>query len=302
MTSGTFGVAISTTGEEHRLPGLRQSIQRWREVLPLGSVLVVTVDGSVEEAERVREMVARPQRGGHIGGNAYRVGQRRWAVEPYDGRLGVAVNKNTGLELLMDAGVQHLFLSDDDCGPRRLNSLTQHTYLAMRGIPHSMVCWGRSRLDSVIRRHDGLNYATWTWPRGVMLYAHRSVVERVGGMVETFGPGGHEHAEWSERIHNAGFTPAPFISPADHAHAASQAARSFWEAEDIPKPGEKPNTFAARKARHTTVRTTREDWARIDRVMARQRGSSAFVPFSAQENGRASATLCLNIPSQGAES
>lgn len=289
--NGVMGVAISTTGDEHRLGFLETAVAAWREVLPLGSVLIVTVDGPEEAAARAYEAFDRTKYGGCV-----RVGQGR---PMRDGRQGVAVNKNTGIEFLMDANVEHLFLCDDDTWPLNIQALTKHTELVDRGIAHSMVCWGGHRLTA-----SRMGYATWSWPRGVLLYAQRGVIEGVGGMIEEFGPGGHEHVEWSRRIHQAGLTPAEFCSPAVYAEMGptGRATRAsiFWNCEDMRKPREPFGGTRLRRNKITSVRRTPEDWPQIEQIMAERDGDTSFVPFRAHENGRASATLCATSTGQGA--
>lgn len=297
--TGRIGVAISTTGDEHRMDLLRMSVQHWDWCLTTGDSLFVTVDGDKATAERVAEAVY------EWTGSVYRVGQV-WpnvmdGSRYVDGRLGVAVNKNTGLELLMDqTQAEHLFLCDDDTWPLYRQSLDKHVERYVQGIPHSMVCWGKNRLTGVDHNPGGgAPRAVWKWPRGVMLYQHRSVVERVGGMDERFGPGGHEHAEWSNRIHNAGLTPAPFCSPASYATRNGMGASALWHAEDMRRAGEKVSDFVRRKRDLTSIRRQPEDWERIDQVMVEQEGSDAYVSYSAHVNGRTSATLYA-APSRGA--
>src|SRR6478736_5331922 len=120
MTEPLVGVAISTTGDPHRIALLQQAALRWKTCLPYDAHMVVTVDGSEADAEQVRTALG-PWRG-----EVHRVGQpvslervrADWPrLSTGDFRLGVATNKNTGLELLMNAGVDHLFLSDDDTWP-----------------------------------------------------------------------------------------------------------------------------------------------------------------------------------------
>lgn len=287
--SERIGVAISTTGDEHRLGFLETCVRAWSRALPENSVLFVTVDGSEEDTRRVKvavEWVAE-----HHVAHVFRVGQPN---EPdpamiFDGRLGVAVNKNTGLELLMEAGVEHLFLSDDDTWPLYPHSLTKHMHYQ-----HSMVCWGLSRLDYV---QSG--YAAWKWPRGVMLYTHRDVVYEVGGMDERFGPGGHEHVEWSQRIHNAGKTEEPFMSPASYAEAGpsgkAMRASALWHCEDMRRPDEGLASHQQRRTALTSVRRHERDWDKIHKVMAEHEGDAGYVPFRAHQNARSSATLCENL-------
>lgn len=267
----TVGVAISTTGDKHRLGFLETSVGLWRAALPDDGALIVTVDGTEEAVERAASVVN--------GATVIRVGQGAGV----DGRMGVAVNKNTGLEALeVLAGVEHYFLSDDDTGPRNAAAWRLHVD---NDLAHSMVCWGKSRLEKPARR----NYTTWAWPRGVMLYAHRSVVEKVGGMVEEFGPGGHEHVEWSRRIHQSGLTPAPYCSPAEYAGWTGRnynalGAKAFWECVDFPP----------RAKGLTSVRRRPGDWERIENIMRMMDGNPVFIDYKAAENLRQSATLYRN--------
>lgn len=277
---------------------LRECVAAWCRIPDIHS-LFVTVDGSTEDAERVAEVVYEHTE------SVYRVGQRAldsrqhpdtWYAPETGERLGVAVSKNTGLELLMTVPhVEHLFLCDDDTWPRFPQSLTKHTELEQ---PHSMVCWGKHRFAQI---NPDLWIAEWTWPRGVLLYQTRAVVEKVGGMDERFGMGGHEHAEYSMRIHNAGLTPVPFLSPASYATRRAMGADALWHAEDMPRLGEARHEFARRKRAHTTISDTDRDWERINAIMAERQGSADFVPYAAQANGRASATLCSSNTSLGAE-
>lgn len=226
-----------------------------------------------------------------MGGVTLRVGQPLDNREVREGRLGVAVNKNTGIEYLMESGVEHLFLCDDDARPIRRQALDLHVKWRY---PHSMVCWGRGR-----RVPTSTDYAKWSWPRGVLLYARRGVIDTVGGMDERFGPGGHEHVEWSRRIHQAGLTPSPFLSPLVYARGDARGAAAYWACEDMPKPGEWAAETARRRAGITSVRRRDGDWAEIEKIMVERDGRPGFVPYWAHENQRESATLCNNL-SQGA--
>lgn len=132
---------------------------------------------------------------------------------------GVAATKNRGIAALMDAGVEHLFLADDDVWP--VVKKWWRPY-ASDPEPHLMHCWGKRRLLT-----DDGHYTTWSWPRGVLLYVHRSAVEKVGGMRLEFGRWGGEHSEWSRRIHNAGLTRHPFQD--------LTASRGMWHCEDYTR-------------------------------------------------------------------
>lgn len=283
-----IGVAISTTGQEHRMGFLETTVREWDRVLPEDAAMFVTVDGDWSEVERVQAAVE------PWTGSVFQVGQVGMGVPDrmryQDGRLGVAVNKNTGLELLMDnTGADHLFLCDDDTYPLNYDALASHVE---NPSPHTMVCWGKHRLVGIAPRHE---YAEWNWPRGVLLHAHRSVVEQVGGMDERFGPGGHEHVEWSRRIYQHGLTPAPFVSPTVYAtneRGPAMGAGRYWHCEDMPRKGEPLGNFRLRKRQTTSIVRTDGDWEKINAVMASRDGDTTFVPFRARDNGRASATLC----------
>lgn len=285
-----MGVAISTTGHEHRMGFLETCVRRWSRVLTSTASIFVTVDGSEDDLRRVRALVGKYTYG------VYRVGQLEpgWGVGPIEtGRLGVAANKNTGLELLMDqTGAEHLFLSDDDCYPKYPQSLTKHTDL---GYGHSLVGWGKSRLDA-----ERSNTVSWTWPRGVMLYMHRDVVRNVGGMIEEFGLGGNEHVEYSRRIHQAGYTPEPYISPLSYGTRNCQGAAAMWHCEDMAQPGEPHGTLGSRRRKITSI-THKRNWGEIHALMDERDGDTSFVPYRAAENGRASATLCADTTSRGAD-
>lgn len=285
-----MGVAISTTGDKHRMPFLETCVRHWDAALPVGAALFVTVDGSEEDTARVAAEVADWTMW------VFRVGQHtNYPTDCTDRhRLGVAVNKNTGIELLMDDDVDHLFLSDDDTWPLHPRALAKHTDLAASGVPHSMVCWGGSRLLGAMR-----DAAFWTWPRGAMLYQTRDVVERVGGMDERFGVGGHEHVEYSNRIFNSGLTPSPYTSPLSYAKAgmagAAMRAGELWHAEDMRRPGEPMGNHRLRRRVLTSIQRTPTDWSHIDKIMTANEGSTDYMSFRARENGRASATLCPNL-------
>lgn len=294
MTSLKTGVAISTTGDKHRIRFLETCVEKWDNALSTGDALFVTVDGDDEAVARVEAAV------GEFTGSVFRVGQGP-AVR--DGRMGVAVSKNTGLELLMQNiywPTEHLFLSDDDTWPLSPDALALHTGFSQ---PHSMVMWGAHRKPR-IHAFDKGPYAEWSWPRGVVLYAERYVVEHVGGMDERFGPGGHEHVDWSRRIYQAGLTPVPYLSPTEYVRSNALGARPYWHAEDMPRPGETLGGLRLRKRGLTTIRREAEDWTAINALMTARDGNTAYVPYHARANGRRSATLCGNPPvprSQGEE-
>lgn len=273
------GCAISTTGDEHRLGFLETSVDHWKMALPLGAPLFVTVDG---DEEHVAAVAAR-LRGYQI--QILRVGQRADGSVPSDGRLGVAANKNTGIEALIEDGVYRLFLCDDDTWPRSKESLLLHTEMNM---DHSLVMWGLHRKPTPL---DDMKSASWSWPRGACMYVEARVVDAIGGLREEFGPGGHEHVEWSRRIFQAEFTSCEYPSPVEYARRGGTSAGMYWHAEDMAKRGEPVGTLITRRRRVTSIRWADTDWKRIDQLFADCDGDTSFVPYTAEENGRTAATM-----------
>lgn len=183
-----------------------------------------------------------------------------------ENRSGVAVTKNRCIDMLMrqDDPIEHLFLADDDMYPLSRESWERYVNAPAQ---HLMLCWGRHRLTS---RQEG--YAVYNWPRGVLLYARRPVIERVGGMREEFGAGGHEHVEWSRRIHQAGLTEHMF---ADLNHKAAD----WFHCEDAPRPGETAMQLSARKRRNTTIKRTAADKRRVAQLWRDLDGNTGYVEY-----------------------
>ena len=172
---------------------------------------------------------------------------------------GVAATKNRSIAALMDAGCDHLFLADDDIWPIRAGWAQPYVNDPE---PHLMHCWGTSRLIG-----DDGHYTMWSWPRGVLLYVERRVIDRVGGMRLEFGRWGGEHGEWSRRIHNAGLTRHEFAD-------LTRARRGTWMALDYSKAHR--STVSAEERRASNERVRGEHG-----LMARFRGSSDFVDYRA---------------------
>lgn len=119
---------------------------------------------------------------------------------------GIAQAKNAALAALMAAGVEHLFLFDDDAWP--LVDGWWKPYVESPE-PHLMAIFDKPK--GVTKRQVEILYeddehVAYHATRGYMLYVERRVVETVGGMDPEFGTWGWEHQSWSDRIHSAGLT------------------------------------------------------------------------------------------------
>lgn len=156
--------------------------------MPEGSLVVVVDDAS-----------DKPLTGGESleNGSLYR-------LISHDSRMGVAMTKNAGLSALMDAGCEHLFLVDDDIHP-----MSRDWWLPYVESPEPHLSYQWPNTGGEPDLCSGGHYQV-DFPRGVMLYAHRSAVEKVGGMDPAYGAWGGEHVEWQARIHAAGLTTWPY--------------------------------------------------------------------------------------------
>lgn len=186
-------------------------------------------------------------------------------------RDGVAVTKNRGIAALMDSGVEHLFLADDDMHPLQRFSWTRYVDDPAR---HLSLSWGKRRSKGTVVNARG-QWSAWEWPRGVLLYAHRSVIEKVGGMRTEYGHGGHEHVDFSRRVFQAGLGPAH----ADPFCDLVQDPRDWFHCEDWQRPGETPTQLQARRRRITTVKRTAADRKWIAELWAKYDGDTSFVEY-----------------------
>lgn len=116
-------------------------------------------------------------------------------------RVGIPRAKNKCLELAMEWGAEHIFLFDDDCYP--ISDGWELPYIRSLH-PHLCFTFLPSYASESGHKHHYLG-------NGCMMYVHRSVIERIGGMDPAFGIGKYEHAHFSHRACAAGLIPAPFI-------------------------------------------------------------------------------------------
>jgi hypothetical protein len=164
-----------------------RTFNRWRRFLPEGSVCVVVDDASDTPLTGISN------------GSHYR-------LITHENRLGVAMTKNDGIAALMEAGCDDLFLSDDDIAPVRGYWWMPYVNSPERHLSYQ---WPNRRLHNGRDCGDGAHFQVDA-PRGVLLYAHRSVIDEVGGMDPAYGAWGNEHVEWQARIHDAGLTTWPY--------------------------------------------------------------------------------------------
>jgi len=170
-----IGVAIST---HNRRPVLLESLHHWRAHMPADAALLVIDDASDEPLDVPGLNVVR-----------------------HDYRRGVAMTKNRGLTELIDVGVKHLFLADDDVHP--ITGDWWRPYVESPE-PHLSYQWTRGHVWRETH-NDGTHWSI-SFPRGVMLYTDRKVIDTIGGYDPAYGMHGGEHVDFSRRAHDAGLT------------------------------------------------------------------------------------------------
>ena len=190
----------------------------------------------------------------------------------FDDNVGIARAKNAGIAALMDARVDHLFLADDDTYP--IAEEWWRPYIESPE-PHLIYLFkdpvGRGKYaETPPTVYEDDRYFAYSHPRGCLLYMHRSVVERVGGMRPEFGKWGVEHVEYSTRIHSAGLTTNRF----QDVHGSSK----LWYSIDEhwhETPGFR---------RSVDDKTRKEHLGRNEELAESLRGSTDFVPYRETRN------------------
>ena len=180
--SPKIGIAVST---RNRHVPLATTLIEHQKYLPDNAYFIVVDDGSTLPVE-CPEWVT---------------------VVRHPTSLGIVEAKNTSLHTLIEAGCEQLFLWDDDAYP--LAKGWELPYIASPE-PHLSyqfldVSTPNKNRDIAIVYKDSKHVA-YTGQRGVMLYYHKSVIEKVGGFDRIYQRGMYEHVDLAMRINNAGLT------------------------------------------------------------------------------------------------
>ncbi|ELE9741182.1 glycosyltransferase family 2 protein [Enterobacter kobei] len=181
-SASRIGIAITT---HNRADVLKRAIEQHQKHLPAGALVVVIDDGS-KPAAVVPDGVQ---------------------LLRNETSLGIVTSKNASLSALMDAGCEHLFLWDDDAWP-----IADNWHLPYIESPELHLAYqfldlaGRNKLNDMTVLYRDDKHIAYTGQRGVMLYYHRSAIEKVGGFDPVYGRGMYEHSDLALRIHNAGLT------------------------------------------------------------------------------------------------
>lgn len=156
----------------------------------------------------------------------------------FEKQAGIARAKNKCIELL--EGIEHVFLFDDDIYPIKDEWWKPYVASSEPHLMYQFDHWGNgASIDDVIRVYEDSSIVAYSGARGCMLYVHRSVIDRVGGMDSIFGVWGWEHVEYSRRIHHAGLT--------SHAFADIQGSSELFYSMDEHQVVKRSVTDAERK-------------------------------------------------------
>ncbi|EPM7086512.1 glycosyltransferase family 2 protein [Enterobacter hormaechei subsp. xiangfangensis] len=181
-SASRIGIAITT---HNRPEVLKRAIEQHTKHLPVGALVVVIDDGS-KPAAVVSDGVQ---------------------LRRHETSLGIVASKNASLTALMDAGCEHLFLWDDDAWP-----IADNWHLPYIESPEPHLAYqfldlaGVNKLKDMAVLYQDDKHIAYTGQRGVMLYYHRSAIEKVGGFDRVYGRGMYEHPDLALRIHNAGLS------------------------------------------------------------------------------------------------
>lgn len=210
--SSRIGIAITT---HNRPEVLKRAIEQHMKHLPSGALVVVVDDGSKPAAvvpENVKFVCHEQSR-------------------------GIVASKNASLTALVDAGCEHLFLWDDDAWPIADN---WHKPYIESPEPHLAYQFldlaGRNRLNDMAVLYRDDKHIAYTGQRGVMLYFHRSAIEKVGGFDTVYGRGMYEHPDLALRIYNAGLSTWAFADVVGSEKLIHSMDEYEEVARSIPRP------------------------------------------------------------------
>lgn len=244
MASSRIGIAITT----HNRPDvLKRAIEQHMKHLPTGALVVVIDDGS-SPAAIVPDGVK---------------------LVRHEQSRGIVASKNASLTALVDAGCEHLFLWDDDAWP-----IADNWHLPYIESPEPHLAYqfldlaGPRKINDMTVLYRDDKHIAYTGQRGVMLYYHRSTIDKVGGFDPVYGRGMYEHPDLALRIHNAGLSTWAFADVAGSEKLIHSMDEYEEVARSIPRP--ERESLAKTNARIYSAR--------------RDSGYSGYAPYRKQHD------------------
>ncbi|QRY51757.1 glycosyltransferase family 2 protein [Mycolicibacterium septicum] len=160
------GVAITTKDRDDTF---RDCLERVRARTPASFPIVIVDDGS-----------AKPVEG---------------ATVRHDKSQGIPVAKNACLAALMDLGVDHLILLDNDCYPLTDDWWRPFVESPEPHLSAQFLDLTTRKLNDITVLYEDGKLQAWSGQRGYCLYYHRSAIEAVGGFDPIYSPGLYEHSD-----------------------------------------------------------------------------------------------------------
>ncbi|EIB7583972.1 glycosyltransferase family 2 protein [Salmonella enterica] len=240
----SIGIAITT---HNRPEVLKLAIEQHMKHLPTGALVVVIDDGS----------------------NPAAVVPANVKLVQHDKSCGIVASKNASLTALVDAGCEHIFLWDDDAWP-----IADNWHLPYIESPEPHLAYqfldlaGQRKINDMTVLYRDDKHIAYTGQRGVMLYYHRSAIDKVGGFDPVYGRGMYEHPDMALRIHNAGLSTWAFADVTGSEKLIHSMDEYEEVARSIPRP-EREN-LAKTNARIYSAR--------------RDSGYSGYAPYRQQHD------------------
>ena len=207
-----IGIAITT---HNRPEVLKRAIEQHMKHLPSGALVVVIDDGS-SPAAIVPDGVK---------------------LARHEQSRGIVASKNASLTALVDAGCEHLFLWDDDAWP-----IADNWHLPYIESPEPHLAYqfldlaGPRKINDMTVLYRDDKHIAYTGQRGVMLYYHRSAIDKVGGFDPVYGRGMYEHPDLALRIHNAGLSTWAFADVVGSENLIHSMDEHEEGSRSIPRP------------------------------------------------------------------
>lgn len=230
ISRSTIGIAITT---HNRPEVLKRAIEQHMKHLPSGALVVVIDDGS------------KPASVVPVGVQLLR----------HEKSLGIVASKNASLTMLVDAGCEHLFLWDDDAWP-----IADNWHLPYIESPEPHLAYqfldlaGPRKINDITVLYRDDKHIAYTGQRGLMLYYHRSAIEKVGGFDPVYGRGMYEHPDLALRIHNAGLSTWAFADVA----GSEKLIHSMDEYEEVTRSIPRPERESLAKS-NAVIYSARRD-------------------------------------------
>lgn len=119
-------------------------------------------------------------------------------------RKGIAFRKTECIRELYNEGCDYIFLFDDDCFPIKKGWEQYFIDASIKSKQAHFIYQHETPSVKLMDSFNGIN--SFDHSNGCMLFITREVAEKVGGFSPNFGLYGFEHSNYSNRIHNMGFT------------------------------------------------------------------------------------------------